>query len=1154
MDSDKIKALLAQALEKETPQERAGFLNEVCAEDPTAQAELESLLLAHDGAGDFLAAPAPELTAVLENLPLSEGPGTVIGPYKLLEKIGEGGMAVVYMAQQAQPLKRRAALKIIKLGMDTREVIARFEAERQALALMDHPNIAKVFDAGATDTGRPYFVMELVRGISITEYCDKSKLSTQDRLALFLSVCNAVHHAHQKGIIHRDLKPSNIMVTMHDDKPVPKVIDFGIAKATNRQLTEKTVFTRYAQMIGTPEYMSPEQAQMSGLDIDTRTDIYSLGIVLYELLTGALPFDGETLRSAGFAEVQRIIREEEPLRPSTRISTLGKAAEEIATRRDTNVAGLARRLYRELEWIPLKALRKDRTRRYTSASEFAQDINNYLNDQPLLAGPESTFYRLQKMVHKNRVQVISVSAVAAALIAGLVVSTWLYIGRSRAIDTVSELTDQAQMQEKLSNVQRLYAEGRYQEAINEIKTKFDEQDLDPQARLVRAQLLMELGKFDEAEAELLQLIEDKPEIASSAYYLLARLNRTADSVKADQYQKRAESILPQTAEGYYWRAMCAASAEEAITCLSKTLEFDSQHYAARKARAYAYNSIKNFQKMAEDTAVLVSQRPRDYLGYALRALSRRATGLLVEAVKDHTRAIMLCRREEEKPRLYNQRRETHMKNGNYRAALADARQHATLEPDTIVSHFQLFTALLALAEYEKAQAVYKGTAKPGDRSIWHFQGWLEGYVFDLLRSGQPFALPSDIAAQSPFYLMQQSADLYALLQRKAKPLAVIDGFWPNGDWSPDGKHLVYQRNGAFSWLPDAIEGIAPEVGTYFIEIMELQSGQTRQISQFGYSPLWSPDGKHIAFTNYYGNPNENADVWVVSAAGGKPHKLVAGIAAKWSPDSKRIYFKACPGRTICSIAVDVSDADPVSVFESPGSSLNRFAISPDESLIARQSSSRILVQTFPEGQDVARWELPWPLMQWVTQLQWHPNGKTVILNSRYFDNQMGMCLFDVVQEEATHIFNLTRPWCQTLWSPDGSQLIIDVFGGGPWILAIDPEQPLEEILAPALTTEAFLIMLRKRCDQRIAMDPLEAEHYVSRAVVATAVKDYDLARQDLIQCVTLIKDPNGPACHAFNHWAQMYGGKGSVESDVWRLPHTQLAEKFPAHFPELEEP
>ena len=264
----------------------------------------------------------------------SEGPGTVIGRYKLLEKIGEGGMAVVYMAEQTEPIRRKVALKIIKLGMDTRQVIARFEAERQALALMDHPNIAKVLDAGATETGRPYFVMELVTGVSITEYCDKNSLSTKDRLALFLQVCHAVQHAHQKGIIHRDIKPSNVMVTHHDGKPVPKVIDFGIAKATNQKLTEKTLFTRYAHIIGTPAYMSPEQAELSDLDIDTRSDIYSLGVLLYELLTGTTPFSEEELRKAGYIEMQRVIREQEPVKPSTRIRTALRGAS-VPARRGT---------------------------------------------------------------------------------------------------------------------------------------------------------------------------------------------------------------------------------------------------------------------------------------------------------------------------------------------------------------------------------------------------------------------------------------------------------------------------------------------------------------------------------------------------------------------------------------------------------------------------------------------------------------------------------------------------------------------------------------------------------------------------------------------------------------------------------------------------
>jgi serine/threonine protein kinase len=316
-----IELALLEALEKRTPAERAAYLDQVCGDDVGLRAELDSLLESHQQAGDFLVSGPLAQGVTLDELPLTEEPGTIIGRYKLLEKIGEGGMAVVYMAEQAEPIRRKVALKIIKLGMDTRQVIARFEAERQALALMDHPSIAKVLDAGATETGRPYFVMELVQGVSITEYCDKNSLSTKDRLHLFLQVCRAVQHAHQKGIIHRDIKPSNVMVTHHDGKPVPKVIDFGIAKATNHKLTEKTLFTRYAHLIGTPAYMSPEQAELSDLDIDTRSDIYSLGVLLYELLTGTTPFSEEELRKAGYVEMQRVIREQEPIKPSTRIRT-----------------------------------------------------------------------------------------------------------------------------------------------------------------------------------------------------------------------------------------------------------------------------------------------------------------------------------------------------------------------------------------------------------------------------------------------------------------------------------------------------------------------------------------------------------------------------------------------------------------------------------------------------------------------------------------------------------------------------------------------------------------------------------------------------------------------------------------------------------------
>ena len=462
------REIFADALEKSDPAERAAFVERACGADAELRQLVEALLQAHERGGEL---PEPTLLVAAEQ-GTREGPGTTIGRYKLLQGIGEGAFGVVYLAEQTEPVGRKVALKIIKAGMDTRAVIARFEAEEQALALMDHPNIAKVLDAGTTDTGRPYFVMELVKGPPITAYADQHNLPAEERLQLFLQVCHGVQHAHQKGIIHRDLKPSNILVTVIDGEPVPKIIDFGVAKALGHKLTDKTLFTAFQQIIGTPAYMSPEQAELSGVDIDTRSDIYALGVLLYELLTGVTPFDQETLAAAALDEIRRMIRETEPPKPSTRLHTLGKRLAEVAKHRQTEPATLNRLVRGDLDWIVMKALEKDRRRRYETAREFAEDIRRHLDHQPVLASPPGVAYQARKFVRRHRVGVALGATAVAALWVGLSVAVVGFVRarqeRDRAVAAERQAQEERGRAERLAReeaAQRLQADAERDRAV-----------------------------------------------------------------------------------------------------------------------------------------------------------------------------------------------------------------------------------------------------------------------------------------------------------------------------------------------------------------------------------------------------------------------------------------------------------------------------------------------------------------------------------------------------------------------------------------------------------------------------------------------------------------------------------------------------------------
>jgi WD40 repeat protein/serine/threonine protein kinase len=449
------EAIFKVACQIPTSAARADYLNQVCGDDPARLDRMRALLRVHDEESRFLISPPPGIAATLDTPSPKESVGSHIGPYKLLEQIGEGGMGLVYMAEQQRPVRRLVALKLVKPGMGSTQVIVRFEAERQALALMDHPNIAKVLDAGTTETGHPYFVMELVRGMPVNEFCDQKRLTVRERLQLHIGVCQAVQHAHEKGVIHRDLKPTNVLVTMHDSVAVPKVIDFGIAKALGQPLTEHTLHTGFTQLVGTPLYMSPEQAELNQLGVDTRSDIYSLGVMLYELLTGTTPFDKEALTKVGFDEMRRIIREEEPPRPSTRVSTLAAAIlSTVSDRRSIDPRRISIALRGELDWIVMKALEKNRAERYESASALARDIERFLADEQVQACPPTAAYRFRKFAKKHRAALSTGLLVAASLLMGIVLSTWQAVRATTAEAQATVQRDEAQKQRGEAQTQR----------------------------------------------------------------------------------------------------------------------------------------------------------------------------------------------------------------------------------------------------------------------------------------------------------------------------------------------------------------------------------------------------------------------------------------------------------------------------------------------------------------------------------------------------------------------------------------------------------------------------------------------------------------------------------------------------------------------------
>ncbi len=1053
--------------------------------------------------------------------------GQWIGPYKLVRILGEGGMGLVYLAQQHQPIRRQVALKVIKPGMDTKSVIARFEAERQALALLDHPNIAHVHQAGTTEAGRPYFVMEYVKGLPITEFCDRQVLTIEDRLQLFLQVCQAAQHAHQKGIIHRDIKPSNILVSGQQDKAIPKIIDFGVAKAVNQPLTERTFYTEQDQLLGTPEYMSPEQADLRSQDIDIRTDIYSLGVLLYELLTGVLPFDHQTIRKGGIDHIREVICKQDPATPSTRLSKTSAAESADSARcRRTDVHTLRRKLHGDLDWIALKALEKDPTRRYSTVEAFAEDLRRHLNHRPVWAAPPGVLYQSQKFVRRHRWQVMA-TAMAMVVCLAVGIAAVMSVRASRE----SAHAEALEHRQLLDQAQELFGTRKYPDALATVSELLQSPYVGRSANLLHAQLLLEEQGAGAAVPALKRLLGTPDEVAGQAHFLLANIYYEGDPCapgetsefhqRWQEHREQAEQLIAGTAPYYFLRAQAAYGVKEMLEMLGKALKLDKQHYDSLRERAHIYYSQHDYEKMARDAARMIGIRPDKPQGFALSALALQELGRLDEALQDHNETIQMA---PEDPHLYDARRETYTRLGQYELALHDAEKCAELRPQDLSYRHKLFAAYAALGRYDEA-----------DREFAHFLSYpflqenriggvpmyLRGlfYLFSFKLVAESVAADRmwhgshEPPRRAPYALMYDIEAYYKGLHARAKRL-VPKGFHPT--WSPDGTRLAYSH------------GLLSASG---VAVLDTETGRTELLTTSGLNPEWSPAGRYIAFERNRRIwspeslaglnirtwrpdgwlPKDAEEVWIVDMRTREIRRVCEGTCPRWGHRSGHLYYTSRQNNTLYSVSLADRDARPVEVLSDCGPSP---VISPDERYVADHTSRELRIIDLPSKEVIATWIAP-PSPQGGLEVSWSPDSRELgICGSNA--GAIGLWIYNVEVGDASKV--LDRWWMTSRWAADSSKMALTL---GVlmeiWLVDLEPAVSTVASFDSVQTIEEHCFDVMERLNHWIAMDPALVRTHYLRADYALRM-GHEKAAEYLQQFAQALPPYNAADCAHEARW------------------------------------